>query len=69
METIFCDFDYFIGLLVIATARNESSMASLQALGVHTLALDVTSSKSIDAAKEEVTRITNGKLNILFNNA
>jgi 1-acylglycerone phosphate reductase len=57
------------GYSVIATARRTESIADLAALGVTTLSLDVDSPESIQALKEEVSKITSGKLDILVNNA
>lgn len=44
-------------------------MDSLAALGIETLALDVTISQSIQDIKQRVSELTCGKLNILVNNA
>ncbi|KAI1761596.1 NAD(P)-binding protein [Hypoxylon sp. FL1150] len=57
------------GLHVIATARRPEVMADLAALGMSTLALDVTDAESIKACHEGVAKLTNGKLDILVNNA
>ncbi|KAK4442459.1 acylglycerone-phosphate reductase [Podospora aff. communis PSN243] len=57
------------GLHVIATARNTAVLAEMAALGMSTLALDVTKSDSIKTCHEEVAKITGGKLDILVNNA
>ncbi|KAH8655050.1 short chain dehydrogenase/reductase-like protein [Tricladium varicosporioides] len=57
------------GCRVIATARNRSQITDLEELGLDTLALDVTDATAIAAAKEEVVRLTGGRLNILVNNA
>jgi len=58
------------GHRVIGAGRNEKALAELRSLGVDALALDVTSQASIDAAKNEVDRITNGYgLDVLVNNA
>ena len=57
------------GLRVIATARSKSSLASLEAKGIETLLLDVTSLESINSLKAKVIQSTGGKLDILFNNA
>jgi len=54
---------------VIATARGKEKIKDLEALGLTTLSLDVTSLKSILAAKEAVAAITGGGLDILVNNA
>ena len=57
------------GYSVIATARRTESIADLSALGVTALALDVDSPESIEALREQVTKITGGKLDMLVNNA
>jgi 1-acylglycerone phosphate reductase len=57
------------GLHVIATARKRETIADLEALGMSTVSLEVTSSESIVAAKKEVEALTGGKLDILINNA
>ncbi|KAH9896156.1 NAD(P)-binding protein [Xylariomycetidae sp. FL2044] len=57
------------GLHVIATARRPEVMADLAALGMSTVALDVTDSESIRRCHEEVAKINGGKLDILVNNA
>lgn len=44
-------------------------MAGLEQPNVHLLALDVTDTASVKAAKEEVIKITGGTLDILVNNA
>lgn len=38
-------------------------------LGMSAVALEVTDQQSIDACKEEVTKICDGRLDILVNNA
>jgi 1-acylglycerone phosphate reductase len=57
------------GYQVLATARKTDSILDLKQLGIIPLALDVDSPKSITALKAEVTRITDGKLDMLVNNA
>ncbi|KAH6665445.1 putative oxidoreductase,short chain dehydrogenase [Halenospora varia] len=57
------------GCRVLATARNRSQIADLEEIGLDTIALDVTSEDSIAAAKEEVIRLTGGRLDVLVNNA
>ncbi|KAK7748700.1 hypothetical protein SLS53_000722 [Cytospora paraplurivora] len=52
------------GYHVIATARNTDKMKSLVSLGIETLALDVTSQASVDAAAGKVSQ-----LDVLVNNA
>ncbi|KAG4430222.1 hypothetical protein IFR05_014293 [Cadophora sp. M221] len=54
---------------VFATARSTKSLSQLEAKGIETLALDVTSADSIAALKAEITKRTRGKLDMLFNNA
>ncbi|OAP63498.1 hypothetical protein AYL99_02725 [Fonsecaea erecta] len=54
---------------VIATARNPAKMASLKALGIDTLQLDVLSEDSIKAAVQATSQITDNALDILVNNA
>lgn len=57
------------GHTVFATARSLSKMSTLEPLGIHTLALDVTSETSIAAAAAVVRATTDGQLDILINNA
>ncbi|RYP37775.1 hypothetical protein DL767_002790 [Monosporascus sp. MG133] len=57
------------GLRVFSTARSLESMTNLQENGIETLTLDVTSPESIASLKDEITKRTGGKLDILFNNA
>ncbi|GAB7340814.1 hypothetical protein MBLNU457_7178t1 [Dothideomycetes sp. NU457] len=57
------------GLKVFATARSTSAITDLADLGITTLSLEVTSSDSIYALREEIIRLTNGKLDYLINNA
>ncbi|KAI0182100.1 NAD(P)-binding protein [Hypoxylon sp. FL1284] len=57
------------GLHVIASARRPEVLTELGALGMSTLALDVTDAESIKICHEEVAKLTNGKLDILVNNA
>lgn len=44
-------------------------MADLATLGVHTFSLDVTDDASVHAALEEISTLTKGRLDFLFNNA
>lgn len=57
------------GFRVFATARKTESIANLAALGIETLALEATSSESIEALKAEIVSRTGGKLDFLVNNA
>ncbi len=59
----------FLGLHVIATARTKEAITDLEALGISTLSLEVTSAESIADARMEVEKLTGGKLDILVNNA
>lgn len=54
---------------VIATARRLESISHLRELGMTTLSLDVTQPESVKAAEIEVKRVTDGKLDVLVNNA
>jgi 1-acylglycerone phosphate reductase len=54
---------------VIATARNPAVLSEMAALGMSTLALDVTDEASIKACRDAVSTLTGGKLDILVNNA
>ncbi|KAK7416698.1 hypothetical protein QQX98_005024 [Neonectria punicea] len=55
------------GLRVFATARSTKSLATLEAKGIEVLPLDVTKSESIAALKSEISKRTDGKLDMLFN--
>ncbi|KAG4423836.1 hypothetical protein IFR04_002981 [Cadophora malorum] len=57
------------GLHVIATARTKEAVQDLEALGMSTVSLEVTSSESIADARMQVEKLTGGKLDILINNA
>lgn len=57
------------GLRVFATARSLKSVSNLTDRGIETLTLDVTVPESIAALKEEITKRTGGKIDILYNNA
>lgn len=58
------------GLHVIATARNPSVLADFaDKPGYTCLQLDVTDEESITACRDEVVKLTGGKLDILVNNA
>lgn len=54
---------------MIATARRIEVLEELAAKGVATVQLDVTSKESIAQCKEEVSKLTSGKLDFLVNNA
>ncbi|KAL5331754.1 hypothetical protein ACEPPN_001291 [Leptodophora sp. 'Broadleaf-Isolate-01'] len=57
------------GLHVIATARTKEAIQDLEAMGMSTLGLEVTSKESIAEARMQVEKLTGGKLDILVNNA
>lgn len=57
------------GFRVFATARDLKKVEHLKRLGLEVLALDVTSSESIDAAVDDVKAITGGALDFLVNNS
>lgn len=57
------------GLRVFATAREAASISDLEHQGIETLSLEVTSSESINALKDEITSRTGGTLDYLVNNA
>ncbi|KAK4150091.1 hypothetical protein C8A00DRAFT_37324 [Chaetomidium leptoderma] len=57
------------GVHVIATARNPAVLSEMAAMGMTTLALDVTKTDSIKACHDAVSNLTGGKLDILVNNA
>ena len=57
------------GLRVFATARTPAKMQHLQDMGIETLALDVVDRKSIQEAVKEISKRTDGRLDILVNNS
>ncbi|EME48363.1 hypothetical protein DOTSEDRAFT_67434 [Dothistroma septosporum NZE10] len=57
------------GFRVFATARKATSISDLEAQGIETLSLEVTSAESIRVLKNEVSTRTGGTLDILVNNA
>jgi len=57
------------GLLVFATARRVEVLADLAALGIATIALDVTDVESVRRARDHVSKTTGGTLDVLVNNA
>lgn len=59
-----------IGYLVFATARRLESIQDLARIpDVHTLALDVCDEESVRRARDSVSAVTGGRLDVLFNNA
>ena len=63
------DTNILLGLHVIATGRDPSMLEGLRGKGMSTVPLDVTDADSIATCHEKVQKITNGKLDILVNNA
>jgi short-subunit dehydrogenase len=57
------------GYKVFPTARKEKDVAMLQQLGFDAFVLDVTKKETIIKALESILIITNGTLDVLFNNA
>ncbi|KAJ6501948.1 NAD-P-binding protein [Mycena sanguinolenta] len=57
------------GLRVFATSRRLETMAELSALGIETIALDVTDADAVRKTRDEISSRTGGKLDILVNNA
>ncbi|EMD33951.1 hypothetical protein CERSUDRAFT_125699 [Gelatoporia subvermispora B] len=57
------------GLQVFATSRALQTMEHLTALGITTLALDVTDRNAIQSIKSQISEKTGGTLDILVNNA
>lgn len=54
---------------MIATARSLDLIQDLRDLGMSTLHLNVTDDTSITACRDQVAQLTQGKLDILVNNA
>ena len=57
------------GYHVFATARKEQDIQNLQKLGLTTFLLDVTKKETITDTLNKILTITDGKLDVLFNNA
>lgn len=58
------------GYRVFATARSPSTISSLAALGIETLALELHDAKTITSLQSQIHSLTNGRgLDILVNNA
>ncbi len=57
------------GYKVFATARDEKNIKNLQDLGLTTFYLDVTKPKTITNTLNNILQLTNGTLDIVFNNA
>lgn len=57
------------GYQVFATARKEEDVNALKAQGLESLQLDVNDTHSMQKAIEQISQLTGGKLDALFNNA
>ena len=57
------------GLLVFATARKKEDVQKLKQLGLNSFLLDVTKKETITTTLNEILKITNDTLDIVFNNA
>ncbi|KAI5460150.1 oxidoreductase [Mariannaea sp. PMI_226] len=57
------------GFRVFATARSQRTLSNLRESGIETFTLDVTDPTSIASLKDEISKLTNGRLDMLFNNA
>ena len=57
------------GFLVFATAREHEDVKKLKDLGFHSYFLDVTKPETIKYTLEEILKVTDGTLDIVFNNA
>ncbi|UPQ88632.1 SDR family oxidoreductase [Vibrio sinaloensis] len=56
------------GYQVIASCRHQDDVERLRAEGLTTIQLDLNNSESIDQAVEETLKLTDGRLDALFNN-
>jgi len=57
------------GYRVFATARSEKDVLKLQNLGFESFLIDVTKYETIHQALDEILELTNGTLDVVFNNA
>ncbi|MEA2016935.1 MAG: SDR family NAD(P)-dependent oxidoreductase [Campylobacterota bacterium] len=58
-----------LGYQVFATARKQKDIDDLKRFGLTTFLLDVTKKETITQTLDEILTITDGKLDIVFNNA
>lgn len=58
-----------LGYQVFATARKQKDVDNLKQLGLTTFLLDVTKKETITKTLDELLTISNGKLDVVFNNA
>jgi len=54
---------------VIATARNEADLQQLKEMGAIPIELELTNQKSVERAAEHILQKTEGRIDVLFNNA
>jgi len=57
------------GYTVFATARTDEDVQKLQSLGLTSFLLDVTKKETITDTLNKILELTNGKLDVVFNNA
>ena len=57
------------GYAVFATARDKKDVLKLQSLGLTAFVLDVTKKKTVTHTLKEILSITNGTIDVIFNNA
>ena len=58
-----------VGWRVFASARNIDKMTGVRAAGIELISLDVSSETSLSSAVTEVSKLTDGSLDALLNNA
>ncbi len=58
-----------LGYQVFATCRNPADVLKLQDMGLTSIQLDVTNTASINQALQKILELSNGKIDVLFNNA
>lgn len=57
------------GYRVFATARKPEDVERLKSEGLESLLLDLADSDSINSAVDQILKLTNGRIDVLFNNA
>jgi len=57
------------GYRVFATARRPEDVKRLKSEGLESLLLDLADSESINGAVDQILKLTNGRIDVLFNNA
>jgi len=58
-----------LGYEVFASTRKQEDVLMLEKLGLKTFLIDVTKKETITKSLQEILVITNGKLDVVFNNA